>query len=132
MNAKSNKFCTSFAEDGGFRGSGLRDYFEYRDLGIGTATQGRYHAQVIRARQAVSGGMGRHYHTTDFQMVYVLKGWVKFVYEGEGEILFRPGDAVLQPPEIRHELIECSDNLELLEITSPADFDTVELDAGKE
>lgn len=120
------KFCVSLRGESGFKGGGLREFFEYRDLGIGAATAGRYHAQVIRAREATTSGTGRHRHALDFQMVYVLKGTVTFWYEGEGEFDFGPGDSVLQPPGIRHELTRCSDDMELLEITSPAEFATIQ------
>ena len=65
-----------------------------------------------------------HIHHLDFQMIYILKGWVTFEYEGQGEVTFRPGSAALQPPRIRHREIQHSDDLELIEITSPAAFET--------
>ena len=120
------KFCTSMLDSSPFEGGGLRDFFSYRDLGIKDATHGRYGAHVIRANQQVTEGTGRHSHALDFQMFYVLKGWVRFTYEGEGEFTFRAGDSCLQPPGIEHELIECSADMELLEITAPADFGTTD------
>jgi quercetin dioxygenase-like cupin family protein len=73
-------------------------------------------------------GAKPHWHTHDlgFQLVYVLRGWVTFEYEDIGEVTFRPGDSVLQPPMVRHREIAHSDDLELLEITSPAEFATAE------
>lgn len=118
------KFGYQRAEDGEFLGKGLRSFFEYRDLGIGVATDGKFHAQVIRATDICRDGTGRHTHTLDFQMVYVLKGTVTFWYEGEGEITMGPGDCVHQPPGIQHELMSCSAECELLEITSPEAFET--------
>jgi quercetin dioxygenase-like cupin family protein len=118
------RFSVQHASDGVFEGAGLRSFFEYRDLGIGAATEGRYHAQVIRAREACADGTGRHTHTLDFQMVYVLKGWVEFEYEGEGTVRMEAGTCVYQPPGIAHELLRCSEDCELLEVTSPADFET--------
>jgi mannose-6-phosphate isomerase-like protein (cupin superfamily) len=118
------KFGYQRAADGVFEGKGLRSFFEYRDLGIGAATGGKYHAQVIRATDVCRDGTGRHTHTLDFQMVYVLKGTVTFWYEGEGEITMGAGDCVHQPPGIKHELMSCSSDCELLEITSPEVFET--------
>lgn len=112
------------AAEGHFEGDGLRAFFTYRDLAIGTATRGRFHAHVIRASEAVTGGTGRHAHGLDFQMVYVLKGWVRFWYEGTGQVTLAAGDCVYQPPGIAHELEAGSDDLEMLEITSPAEFST--------
>ena len=65
-----------------------------------------------------------HIHHLDFQMIYILKGWVIFEYEGQGEVTFRAGSAALQPPGIKHREVSHSDDLELIEITSPAEFET--------
>lgn len=124
MSEAAQKFALSRGEAAVFEDGGLRSFFEYRDLGIAAATGGRYHAQVIRAKTATQAGTGPHRHELDFQMVYMLKGWARFDYEGQGEVLLNPGDCVLQPPGIRHELVACSDDMELVEITSPAEFGT--------
>ena len=118
------KFSVQHAKDGVFDDKGLRSFFEYRDLGMGEATGGQFHAQVIRAREACTDGTGAHTHSLDFQMVYVLKGWVTFWYEGQGEVTMEEGACVHQPPGICHELLRCSDDCELLEIVSPAEFGT--------
>jgi quercetin dioxygenase-like cupin family protein len=107
-----------------FKGDGLRRDFTYRDLGIRRATAGQAGAHVIRAENLPRGGSGRHRHVLDFQMVYVLKGRVTFWYEGKGKVAMGPGDCVYQPPGIRHELIDWSRDMELLEITMPAAFAT--------
>lgn len=118
------KFTVSHAAGAPFRHDGLRAFFEYRDLGIAQATGGRFNAHVIRARPGGEGGSGWHRHALDFQMVYVLKGWVKFSYEGVGEVLLEAGSCVHQPSGIRHVEIAHSDDLEMLEITAPAEFPT--------
>ena len=120
----SSKFHLSRAEGGVFAADGLRPFFEYRDLGIAAPSEGKFHAHVIRAKGAADAHTGRHYHELDFQMVFILKGWVKFEYEGVGEVTLRPGDCVYQPPGIRHSELGHSEDLELLEITSPARFAT--------
>ena len=108
---------------GGFEG-GLRSFFEYRDLGIKSATDGKFVAHVIRAVPGKHTDPQWHTHNLEFQMVYILKGWVKFEYEEEGEITLREGSSVLQPPGIKHREVSHSDDLELLEICSPAVFET--------
>ncbi len=60
-------------------------------------------------------------------MNYVLKGWCKFEFEGHGEQIFEAGDAWVQPPEIAHALLDFSEDFEVLEIVTPANFDTVDL-----
>jgi mannose-6-phosphate isomerase-like protein (cupin superfamily) len=105
---------------------GLRKIFEYRDLGIKDATNGDYVAHVIR-RNEQSGDEGIqswHVHDCDFQLVYVLNGWATFEYEDQGERTIRKGDTVLQTPMIKHREIACSDDFEVLEIVSPANFAT--------
>src|SRR5512132_4131406 len=108
---------------------GLRTYAKYRDLGIADATNGMVRAHVIRfippcRPQEVSK---RHYHDVEFQMVYVLKGWIKTELEGQGAHVMRPGSASIQPPRIKHKVLDYSDDAEVLEIVLPADFETVEL-----
>ena len=98
---------------GGFEG-GLRSFFEYRDLGIKSATDGKFVAHVIRAVPGKHTEPQWHTHNLEFQIVYVLKGWVKFEYEEEGEIILREGSSVLQPPGIKHREISHSDDLELI------------------
>jgi mannose-6-phosphate isomerase-like protein (cupin superfamily) len=121
--------CHHREED--FKADGLRAYAQYRDLGIKDATHGLAQAHVIRLLgpcnpQEVSK---LHYHDVEFQMVYVLKGWVKTYMEGHGETMMRAGGCWTQPPRIRHMILDYSDDVELLEIILPADFKTVELKA---
>jgi len=103
---------------------GLRPHFAYRDLGIERATEGKVLAHVIRARQPCDGPGDEHTHTLDFQMVYVLKGWMRTQFEGVGERTLEAGDCMYQEPGIRHRVLGYSDDLEVLEITIPAEFET--------
>jgi len=126
---KGQAFTICHADDGAFVGAGLRPFFEYRGLGIAEATKGKFGAHVIRAVPGMESPGTWHVHDLDFQMVYVLKGWVVFEYEGQGEHLLRTGSCVLQPPGIRHRELRHSDDLELIEITSPAEFATEAVEA---
>jgi mannose-6-phosphate isomerase-like protein (cupin superfamily) len=112
-----------------FRADGLRAYAHYRDLGIKDATHGLAQAHVIRLQGPCNPDevSKLHYHDVQFQMVYVLKGWVKTYMEGQGETMMREGSCWTQPPKIRHMILDYSDDVELLEIILPADFKTVEL-----
>lgn len=109
--------------------AGLRPFFDYRQLGIEAATGGKIGAHVIRAVAGKHAEPQWHVHDLSFQMVYVLKGWVRFEYEGSGEVLLEAGACVHQPPGIRHREIAHSDDIEMLEITSPAEFETRLVDA---
>ncbi len=118
------EFSVSHLKDARYESEGLRSFFEYRDLGIKAATGGRVGAHVIRAKPGEHVSSGWHTHDLEVQLVYVLKGWVEFDYEGVGEIRIEAGACVHQPPGIRHIEIAHSDDVEILEITLPADFKT--------
>jgi quercetin dioxygenase-like cupin family protein len=108
---------------------GLRSYAKYRDLGIAPATGGMVQAHVIRMLPPFrpEDVSTPHYHDVEFQMVYVLKGWYKTEFEGEGVHTFHAGSCWIQPPKIKHTVLGYSDDCELLEIVLPADFETVTL-----
>lgn len=127
---KNQAFTISHADRAGFEGQGLRAFFEDRELGIRDATGGRYGAHVIRAVPGRHSEPKWHTHDLDFQMVYVTRGWVIFEYDGQGEHILREGSCVLQPPGIRHREVRHSDDLELIEITSPAEFATETADGS--
>jgi mannose-6-phosphate isomerase-like protein (cupin superfamily) len=67
-----------------------------------------------------------HWHKVRFQMIFCRKGWVRVLYEGQGgPIEMRAGDCVLQPPMIRHQVLECSAGAEVIEIGAPAEHITI-------
>jgi mannose-6-phosphate isomerase-like protein (cupin superfamily) len=122
-------FVASHHKDEDFKTDGLRTYAKYRDLGIAKATNGLALAHVIRfvppcRPEEVSK---LHLHDVDFQMVYVLKGSMTTELEGQGAITMKAGSCWIQPPRIRHKVLDYSDDCEVLEIVLPADFKTVEL-----
>ena len=132
MSEPTQVFSASLANDAVYK-TGLRSFMEYRDLGIEQATHGQFRAHVIRIKKEAAGDhalhtTGLHRHLCDFQMFYVLKGWIKLVYEGQGEHTFHAGDCVLQPPGIVHNELDCSDDVEVLEVYSPAVHQTVVVD----
>jgi quercetin dioxygenase-like cupin family protein len=118
------RFHVAHRKDAKFERRGLRNYFEYRDLGIKRATKGAVVAHVIRARAGKAPHGEWHYHATKVQFVYVLKGWVLFEYEGVGKVMMRAGSCFYQPPGIRHREIKHSRDIQMLEIVSPAAFKT--------
>jgi mannose-6-phosphate isomerase-like protein (cupin superfamily) len=112
-----------------FKADGLRSYAHYRDLGFAGASQGLAQAHVIRLIGPCNPVevSKLHFHDVEFQMVYVLKGWVKTYMEGQGETLMKQGSAWTQPPRLKHLIMDYSDDVELLEVILPAEFRTVEL-----
>lgn len=110
-----------------FKPDGLRDFFLYRDLGIAEATHGMVIAHLVKANMAPEKGTGWHRHEADFQIVIMLKGWARFMYE-DRETLVSAGDCVHQRPGIRHYLFDYSPDMEYLEIVSPADFKSIDVE----
>jgi quercetin dioxygenase-like cupin family protein len=110
-----------------FEKDGLRPFFEYRSLGLKELTNGKVGAHVIRAKPGTHADALRHTHALEFQFVYVLKGWAIFEYEGYGRHKLVAGSTVYQPPGIKHQEIDHSEDFEVLEITMPADFETREV-----
>jgi quercetin dioxygenase-like cupin family protein len=123
----NTKFSHVRPGDTKFLSGGLRDFFMYRDLGIGDATNGKVIAQLVKAEKAPQDGTGWHYHEADFHIVIMLKGWARFMYEDK-ETLVAAGDCVHQRPGITHYLFDYSPDMEYLEIAAPADFKTVEVE----
>jgi cupin domain len=127
--ARQQTFVASHHRANAFE-QGLRRYAQYRDLGIAGASNGMVRAHVIKMVPPCDPAevSKRHFHDVEFQMVYVLKGWIKGEYEGAGVVTMREGSCWLQPPKIKHAVLDYSDDCELLEIIMPADFATVELE----
>jgi mannose-6-phosphate isomerase-like protein (cupin superfamily) len=123
------RIAVSHHRDEDFKADGLRAYAKYRDLGIAEASNGLARAHVIRLMGPCNPAevSKLHFHDVEFQMVYVLKGWVKTYMEGQGETLMKEGSAWTQPPRIKHLILDYSDDVELLEVILPAEFKTVEL-----
>jgi hypothetical protein len=123
------RIAISHHREADFAPNGLRAYAHYRDLGIASATDGLAQAHVIRLIGPCNPAevSKLHFHDIEFQMVYVLKGWVKTYLEGQGETLMKEGSCWTQPPRIKHLILDYSDSCELLEIILPAEFKTVEL-----
>ena len=92
----------------------------YRDL-IPGRLGGRYIASLISIPEGGPVADWVHFHRIALQMIYVRRGWVRVVYEDQGDpFVMREGDLVLQPPEIRHQVLESSAGLEVVEIGAPA------------
>jgi mannose-6-phosphate isomerase-like protein (cupin superfamily) len=97
---------------------------QYRDL-IPDRQGGRFIASHIRIPDGGPVPDYVHYHVIRFQLIYCHRGWVRVVYEDQGEpFVMEPGDCVLQPPRIRHRVLEASPGLEVIELGSPARHET--------
>jgi uncharacterized RmlC-like cupin family protein len=127
--APTQRFTVSHLNEADFKRDGLRSYALYRDLGIAAASGGLCQAHVIRLLSPCTDEVRkRHLHEPELQLIYVLQGWVKNEFEGEGVQMMSAGSCWLQPPGIKHTVLDYSADVELLEIIVPADFKTVEVD----
>lgn len=97
----------------------------YRDL-IPDRQGGRFIASHIRI---VEGGPVPdyvHHHHIRFQLIFCHRGWVDVVYEDQGpQFRLEAGDLVLQPPHIRHRVLNSSSGCEVVEIGCPAVHRTI-------
>lgn len=92
----------------------------YRDL-IPDRQGGRYIASHIHIADEGPVPDEVHFHDVRFQFIYCVTGWVRLVYEHQGPpFVLRAGDCVLQPPTIRHRVLEASAGLEVVELACPA------------
>src|SRR5262245_27266706 len=97
---------------------------QYRDL-IPCRLGGRFIASHIRILDGGETPDYVHYHRALFQMIYCKAGWALVVYEDQGPpFALEAGDCVLQPPEIRHRVLESSAGLEVIEVACPAEYET--------
>jgi len=124
---KNTDFSHIKPTDTQYLSGGLRDFFLYRDLGVAKATKGKVIAHLVKANLPPENGTGWHFHVADFQIVIMMKGWAKFMYEDK-PTLVSAGDCVHQAPGITHYLFDYSPDMEYLEIVGPADFGTVEVE----
>ncbi|MFZ2236868.1 MAG: hypothetical protein WBP11_03030 [Dokdonella sp.] len=110
--------------DGNNEWSAGRAGMQYRDL-IPDRIGGCVIASQIRIEQGGPVDDYVHYHKVGLQLIYCRRGWVRVVYEDQGPpFVMQPGDCVLQPPTIRHRVLESSAGLEVIELGIPAEHET--------
>jgi quercetin dioxygenase-like cupin family protein len=131
MSKLEPKIVLSRLEAAHWTRKGLRAFLEYRDLGLSEATGGRFGATIGRAIQKFEpgGGAKRHTHDTTFHLIFVMRGWLRTEFEGLGELVLRQGDCIAYQGEIPQEHVEYSDDFEVMQIASPADYRTESVEA---
>jgi len=118
------EFVLTRAADGPEPGAG-RAGMIYRDL-IPNRLGGAVVASHISIPDGGPVADWVHFHKITFQMIFCRRGWVKLVYEDQGEpFILSAGDCVLQPPRIRHRVLESSEGLEVVELGCPALHETL-------
>ena len=107
---------------------GRREFFTYRDLGVTEASLGRLRAQTMKARRGMTEPTGWHYHECEGQFVYAIKGWVDLEFETGEKVRVKAGQSLFIPGGLRHNETSASDDLEILELSVPAEMGTVPCD----
>ncbi len=108
--------------------AGRRSFFKYRDLGVTAASSGKIRAQVTIGAEGMTQPTGWHYHVCEGQFVYMLSGWVDLEFEDGQKLRIQSGESLYIPGGLRHNETAASRDLELLELSVPADMGTVACD----
>jgi uncharacterized RmlC-like cupin family protein len=98
---------------------GRRDFFQYRDLQVAEASAGMLRAQVMSSSQGLSRPTGWHFHECDGQFIYMMKGWVDLEFEDGRTIRVEEGDSLFIPGYLKHNEIRTSQEMEILEVSTP-------------
>ena len=124
------KVILSRGSDDKWENKGLRSFLEYRNLGIEEATDGKFGGSIARALHAkkATDHAALHYHTLGFHLTMVLRGWMRTYYDGLGEVILKAGDCVTYTGEVVQSHTEHSEDFEVLQITMPAEFPTVQVE----
>ena len=96
--------------------------FEFRDTGIGTATKGLAGFQVVRTLNGSKTMVCSH--SGEFYFFFMLEDGLTLICKGLGSQRMEAGDSCVIPAQQSHSLTDCSDYLELLETTFPAELET--------
>ena len=119
-----NRPSLTMSHDDGSSGVG-RAGMRYRDL-IPDRWGGRFISSLISIPDGGPVPDYVHFHKIRFQLIFVKDGWVRVAYEDQGEpFVLARGDCVIQPPEIRHRVLEASPGLQVVEIGCPAEHETI-------
>ena len=110
---------------------GRRDFFNYSEFGVEKASEGFMKAQIMKATQGLSRPTGWHYHTSEAQFVYGIKGWVDLEFESGESNRLEEGHTLYIPGGLRHNETATANELEILEVSVPAEMGTVACDAPK-
>ena len=107
---------------------GRREFFKYRDLGVTDASHGKLRAQTMTAVRGMTEPTGWHYHECEGQFIYILKGWIDLEFETGDKFHITAGQSLFIPGGMRHNETATSDDMEILELSVPAQMGTVACD----
>ena len=104
---------------------GRRSFMTYRDLGVAAASHGKLRAQTMTMKSGMTKPTGWHYHVCEGQFIYALKGWVDLEFETGEKIRVKAGESLFIPGGLKHNETATSDDMEILELSVPAEMGTV-------
>ena len=107
---------------------GRRSYIQYRDLGVRDGSRGRFGGTIARGTGAPIEPTGWHYHVCEAQLTYILRGWVEIQFGDGTSTRVEAGDSVFIPGGVRHAETAAAPDIEVIEYTIPAQFETVPCD----
>ena len=117
---EGQRFVQSLAREGVFRPFRIPG-FDARDTTVNAHTGGV--ASVMVARPS-GGASPWTRHAGDILFTYVIKGGMTLEGEGKSPVRLSAGDAFVVPPQMPTRYAEPTDDLELLEVSLPGQFET--------
>lgn len=113
-------------EEDYLQGNGVRKYFRYRSLEVDNATQRRVQIQIVRSIGSIpDAGTGWHTHGMG-QLFYVLRGWADLAVDGQPSVRMSTGDAMCIAKGMAHNVPRFSKDYMVLEMSIPADYETID------
>jgi quercetin dioxygenase-like cupin family protein len=127
----TDRLMISNAQDVTFHSEGPRPFFEYCELGLVEATEGRAAAYRVRALREVrhGDGTGPHFHSASFQLLHVLAGRALVNYEGKGPTEVSAGTTIFHPTGVRHDVLEVSSDYDMIIVEMPVKYDTIPVES---
>ena len=127
----ADKLVIARSEDDVFRSDGPRAFFAYSEVGVKEATGGKAAVHRVKTLREVrrGEGTGPHFHTVEFQLMHVLAGRALVNYEGRGPVEMIAGTTIFQPKGIRHDVLEVSEDYDMIVVELPASFETKSVEA---
>jgi quercetin dioxygenase-like cupin family protein len=85
-------------------------------------------AERVISTQALEKPTGWHYHPCEAQWLFVMSGWIQVAFEDGSQHRLGAGGSMFIPGGYRHNEIASSADFDLLEMSIPAQLETVPCD----
>lgn len=130
--SKVKHAITAYAETAN-QVKGRRDFFEYFDMGVLEATEGKLNVTYVRGDAGDGNILGEnttgwHYHDCDWQWTFLISGEIELLFEDGTRQVKTAGCTSFLPGFVKHNEVRMSGRLEAIEITSPGTMGTFPCD----